>query len=691
MKHRYAIIIWLLASCASPIFAQSDTTGNPVESLIEIYQEQNAGEDAVGDFNTQFEYLDDLRRKPLNINEATRTDLEGLQLLSPLQVEALLSYRDLVGDLLEMYELQAVPGFDVPTIRRILPFTSVGETGDRTPIAQMFWKGRDDILMRYNRRLERAEGYDPERANGYLGDRNKVYVRYRHTFNDNLSYGLTAEKDAGEPFGGAYNPQGFDFYSAHLFGKNLTKNVKAVALGDFGVTLGQGLLMNTGFGAGKSANVTSIRRQGTTFRPFTSVNEANFMRGAAVTLTFAKTLEVSLFASSRRRDANTIITIDTTAEIPAELLVSSVQTSGLHRTINEIADKNAIGQITAGGRVQYTMRRGQIGINTLYNQFDTPISLPEKPYNKYYFRGSKLLASSADYAWHWRNVYLFGEVAADDSLAVAQQHGALVSLYRTVVFSAMFRDLSPKYRSIFATPFAETTQGSNERGLYMGLEMHPTPLITLAGYFDAWQHPWLRFTANAPSNGHEVLGRITYTRRKKWDTYIQFRRVVREANTSLTDLFPRTLAPSYRTQLRIHFNQTISKQLSISTRIEAGSYQFTNRPIERSFLIYQDFSYKIVPLPITLECRLSLFDTDSYNSRIYAFERDIQLSFSAPPLYGRGARYYAMWKWRMSQNITLEGRIAQTFYANQTTVGSGLELRNTNKTTDFGLQLRMSF
>ena len=691
MKPRYLIAFWLFVASSAPILAQNDTTLNPIESLIEIYQEQNAGEDAVGDFNTQFEYLDDLRQHPLDLNAATRTDLEGLKLLSPLQVEALLTYRDSIGLLLEMYELQAVPEFDQNTIRTLLPFTRIGGNGNRTPLAQMFWKGRNDVLMRYNRRLETAEGYDPERNGGYLGDPNKYYFRYRHTYNDNLSYGITAEKDAGEPFGGDYNPQGFDFYSAHIFAKDLSKHIRAVALGDFGVTLGQGLLINTGFGAGKSANVTAIRRQGAAFRPFTSVNEANFMRGAAVTATLGKHLEISVFGSSRRRDANTILNIDTLSEIPAELLVSSVQTSGLHRTTNEMADKNAIGQITAGGRIQYTMRRGVIGINSLYNRFDTPVSLPEKPYNKYYFRGSQLLGNSADYAWHWRNLYLFGEIAADDSLAIAQQHGLLVSLNRTVLFSAMFRDLSPKYRSLFATPFAETTQGSNERGLYLGLEMHPTARIMLASYFDTWQHPWLRFKSNAPSNGHEILTRLTYTQRKKWDTYLQFRRVIREVNTTLDDPFPRTLAPSEKIQLRLHFNQTISRQLSFSTRIEWGTYQLAKGNIERSFLIYQDISYKISPLPISLEGRISLFDTDGYNSRIYAYESDIQLSFSSPPLYGRGARYYAKWKWRINRSMTLEGRLAQTFFATKTTVGSGLETRNTNTITDLGLQLRMSF
>ena len=91
---------------------------------------------------------------------------------------------------------------------------------------------------------------------------------------------LTAEKDRGEEFFTGSNKQGFDFYSAHLFIKDYNRTIKAIAIGDYAVSFGQGLILYSGFGAGKSSYVMNIKRTvpgccGT----YTSVNESNFQRG----------------------------------------------------------------------------------------------------------------------------------------------------------------------------------------------------------------------------------------------------------------------------------------------------------------------------------------------------------------------------------------------------------------------------
>ncbi|MEZ4759397.1 MAG: hypothetical protein R2810_06365 [Flavobacteriales bacterium] len=51
----------------------------------------------------------------------------------------------------------------------------------------------------------------------YLGPSYKLYTRYRFRYRQNISFGITAEKDEGEEFFTGAQPDGFDFYSAHLF------------------------------------------------------------------------------------------------------------------------------------------------------------------------------------------------------------------------------------------------------------------------------------------------------------------------------------------------------------------------------------------------------------------------------------------------------------------------------------------
>ena len=89
---------------------------------------------------------------------------------------------------------------------------------------------------------------------------------------------------------------GFDFYSAHLFARDLNKTVKAIALGDYSVSLGQGLMVYTGFGIGKSSSPLVLKRTGRALSAYTSANEVNFFRGAATTLSFGKHLEITAFS-----------------------------------------------------------------------------------------------------------------------------------------------------------------------------------------------------------------------------------------------------------------------------------------------------------------------------------------------------------------------------------------------------------
>src|SRR5690606_24397385 len=98
-----------------------------------------------------------------------------------------------------------------------------------------------------------------------------------------VQYGITGEKDAGEPF--AFNGQqyAFDFTSVHFFVREKGP-VRAFALGDFTINLGQGLIHWQSLAFKKSSAVTDIKRQSEVMRPYHSSGEFNFMRGVGLTL-----------------------------------------------------------------------------------------------------------------------------------------------------------------------------------------------------------------------------------------------------------------------------------------------------------------------------------------------------------------------------------------------------------------------
>src|SRR5207245_1275987 len=90
-------------------------------------------------------------------------------------------------------------------------------------------------------------------------------------------------KDAGEQFFRGSEKSGFDSYSFHLLfrGKGL---LRTLALGDYAVSLGQGLVLWQSATWERSLDPLSIKRQAPAVGPWRSTREGGFSRGGAAVL-----------------------------------------------------------------------------------------------------------------------------------------------------------------------------------------------------------------------------------------------------------------------------------------------------------------------------------------------------------------------------------------------------------------------
>ncbi len=89
--------------------------------------------------------------------------------------------------------------------------------------------------------------------------------------------------------------------------------------------------------------------------------------------------------------------------------------------------------------------------------------------------------------------------------------------------------------------------------------------------------------------------------------------------------------------------------------------------------------------------RVALFDTDTYNARIYAYENDLIGVFSIPPYYGRGMRWYAMARLTPLRRVDIWLRYGAFIYQDQTVISSGLQEVSGNMRSDLKLQVRWIF
>lgn len=680
-----------------PLLATSqelqDEKNDIIEQRVDFLLDINEGGDA--DFTTLFEQLEIFYNRPINLNTAKKLDLVDLGLLNDIQINNLLKHLEKNGKLITFEELQSIDGFDLESIRLIEPFTKVGGDKDQANITldNIFKEGSSSLFIRYTRILEEQEGFSSisaeeleENENArYLGSADKLFTRYRFTYANNLSFGVTAEKDAGEEFFQGTNKEGFDFYSAHLFLQGFGV-VKQLALGDFQAQFGQGLTFWSGLAFGRSPSIFTLKRNAPKLRPYTSVQEDLFLRGGGVTLQ-KDNFEVTVFYSSKDVDAN-ITSIDT---LTNEAVISSLSEDGFHRTKSEVQDKNVIRNKFIGGNISYEKRNLSIGFTTVYNEIDADFQPRISTYNQFSQLDNKNMNYGADFSYLYKNLNLFGEASQSVDGGYGYTIGGLVVLDPKLSVGIQHRKFEKDFKPIQSNAIGESSTNTNEEGTFFGIEAKPSTKITLSAYADRFVFDWLRFQTDAPSNGSRLLAQINYRPSRRLETYFRYRQRVRGRNTDNDTEGLNELVTEINANYRLHFAYQITKEFQIKSRIEYTDYTLGNNTNEGGILIYQDLSYKKLSFPLSFSLRYAIFETESYDSRIYAYENDVLYAFSIPAYNGRGTRFYITTKYHIARGIDLWLRYAQTYYTDRSTIGSGRDEIEGNTKSEIKAQLRLKF
>lgn len=664
----------------------------------EAAQHQDIIEDMVESMDEEFEYdtyleqLENYRLRPLNLNEAGRMELEQLILLTDEQISALQEYKNRYGQLKSIYELKVVDHFDTETIFAIAPYVTVApvEKISLRPV-QMLTRGRSQLFLRYQQVLEQQKGYTmPDSTNPdatrYLGSPYRLYARYRYTYFDRLSIGLTAEKDPGEEFFRGSQPQGFDYYSAHFFLSDIGP-LKSLAIGDYAVQFGQGLVAWSGFGYGKSTSVMDVRKSSYPLKPYTAVRESNFLRGAAASVKAGDFL-ITTFGSRNRFDA-TVSRIDTLdEEVQA---ISALQETGYHRTPTELKNKDAVTASIGGAHVLYRHRLFDIGVSAIHTRLSAPLDQRMEPYNRFRFFGKVLTNAGIHYTFLYRGFLFFGETAVSDNGGWATLNGLAYSLDSKTAISLVHRNYQQRYQTLYGNAFGESSGASNEKGIYLGVDLDLGNHIKLRGYMDFYEHPWLRFLIDAPSRGQEYFGQLTY--RPQWGTemYLRMKHELKEKNKSGNDAPIDFLVETRKTNARYHITKNISSRLVLKSRLELAFFRETGKAMEKGVLLYQDLSYRFERVPLRMAARFAVFDMDSYNTRIYAYENDVLYAFSVPAYFNRGSRFFLLLQYDFGYHLDAWLRIAQTFSPEEEVIGSGLEEIEGQRKTEIKAQIRLKF
>ena len=640
-----------------------------------------------------FESLYQNYLNPIDLNNATREQLASIYVLSEKQLNSFFNYRQKVGNLLSIYELQSIPDFDLRTIYKLVPFVAVRPDGlSLGTLTDGFGGSNQYLLLRYAQVLETKKGFtepDSRSKVRYEGSPFKLYARYKMYSQKDFSLGFTLEKDEGES-------QLTDFKSFHVNFQN-KGHWKNITLGDYQLQVGQGLVSSAGFYIGKgSETVLTIRRNQLGVRPYTSTLENNFFRGVAATYQLGK-FDVIGFYSRIKRDANLVQDKAMNLEY-----ASSLQTSGLHRTGSEIADQASLLEENFGTDISYKNRDNtfQIGFTALKTNFDKPIQKAEKDYNLYEFSGTENLLTGLHYSYNFQNLNFFGEIARSASRGIGAVSGVLGSLGKRTDFSVLFRKYDRNFHSFYANGFSENSRNINETGLYLGIKHALTKTWSAAGYFDYFQFPWYRYLVDKqPTVGFDFLGRIMYQPSKTLQVFLQFRQENKEENTKITENYldkgkekTREITVVRNRTRRIiiaNLDYKISKVWNIQTRASYSTYKFDAQDFTQGFAIAQDVNADFGRL--SFSSRLAFFKTDDYDNRQYFYEQDVLYAFTFPAYYQHGIRHYLLAQYKCTRNIDMWVRWARTDLFDGGIFSSGLEEISLPHRSEMKLQLRIHF
>ncbi len=675
-------------------FSQVADTGiiqQQIEQELERVIERGEDAESMDNFSTiEDAFLSRISDK-ININKASYDELMLGGLFSDIIASSIVSYRKNFGDFKSVFELQSIYGMDREGFLAVLPYITVTEdTKNLKTFKNLLFDGKHQILSRYRLPIEKANGYSKDTLGNskYLGNNQAVLLRYRYTYSNLLSYGFTIEKDGGEKLWNKDIKSKFDYFSGHLY-LSQRKWLHALALGDFQANWGQGLVSWQGYGIGKGGDPIRIKRNGRTLQPHASANEILFYRGIGSTIKI-KNIYITGILSYRKRDAN-VLTTDTLEDDLDN--ISSLQTSGYHRTTSELEDRNSVKVLNAGSRIQWRGSRLNIGGNFLYTRMSKSLQSSDDLYNKYDFRGKTLFNGSLDYSYLFNKWHIFGEAALNNNdYGFAIVNGAMVKPMPGVALSILHRYYSPKYYSLYADGFSENSTPSNENGLYIGTTFSPIKNFKVESYFDFFIFPWMKFGVDkAKTNGIDIYTQVTWTPVRSTRIYARIRYETKDANVPDADAIIDYVAPRKSLRARFHIDFNPNTQWSFRTRFEYAQYDNSFTPKEKGYLLFQDMGWETKNSLFGINTRFCMFETESYNSRIYTYESDVLYAFSVPAFYGRGYRYYVMTKFRITSHLDLWLRYAQTYYPNQTEIGSGYDQLNSNKRSEFKAQLRVKF
>jgi hypothetical protein len=219
------------------------------------------------------------------------------------------------------------------------------------------------------------------------------------------------------------------------------------------------------------------------------------------------------------------------------------------------------------------------------------------------------------------------------------------------------------FAALHGSLFDGDTRSDGETGVYAGIRIDAHQSVRLWGAFDRAVFEPLQRGSPFSSVRRAAAVSVRWGFLPRAALELQWRQSQRPEQAEELDFLGRTVVKEgiqERESARITVEYGSSRGFRWTSRVEgvALSGQGPGNS-ERGMLVSQQLAGQWLTF-LHFESRVTVFDADSYHSRLVAYEGDVPGAFSSTLLYGRGIRWYVLLRTNLEAQVGLSFKYAVT-------------------------------
>lgn len=612
----------------------------PGLSLAQSEEDEQREENTLESVLTNSDDADDVF-EPVDLGQASEDDLMSIPGMSSKCASAIIAYRKKNGPIGSLSEISHVDGMTAAILSSLQ--------------RHMLIRRKDDFhanLVSYFRiSPQRLPLFEDACGDYGILNFQKFGLSYR-----NFELSAITDKDPGEQ-------RLADFYSLSLMARNVAGLI-SVELGDYTLSLGNGLLFSRGGMISKSAGAITplFSTRAYALKPYRSRGENKFLRGAAVAVQL-RNVTITGFGSWKRLDART----------DSAGTVKSVDYSGLH--LPGQPPRSGLQERIGGAVIGYESSTVYCGMSAVSFYYD-------HAFKDYYLKEVTALESFA--RLRLDNLAFSGEVLVDKSVSF---NSNLNFDRGDARFALGVRSLHSRILQNYSGSLSESFPTNPEEGIYFGATLRPVDIVKLGFYYDRFRI--FPASGDPERSGEEVFADayVSLSRKKIFEgsgTVVYFRYKYKTKEDSYVPIadFPSALSviSGSKQAVRCDFRHRFASPFSIRLRVEKNFISSG----ENGELVLLDAGWRMRKGAV--DARLCFYRTDSYKSAFYTVEKNLPRVAGFTVLYGDGARFFLIGSWTPLDSFTVGIKVSRDIYSRNREISVESFSRDLAGSTDIGVE-----